>query len=567
MVEDDRSIAINPIDIDEFVPTKTNEDGKFRYSYTIPQFQRDFVWEYKDVKDLWDSIYRNYPLGSFMIWESQEELSNNRQIAENISLVKTEGNTFKYILDGQQRITSLIVSVLGGLKRKENRKRPMDLAVYLSLKNAKIEIDEINFENKKKIQLFFTKNDIKKWTEEEKKYLIDVKQLITFNDEIYSKFYDTEEKELAKLYQKISHRINKYKLSIITLKNIPREEVCELFTRVNTQGKKLSTIDLITAYTYSDDFYLRGDNYLEKLFGGAGDLERLNYENIDELLFIRLISMIKLGQCAESDLFELKSKDFKENWKIASDSFIEAIQFLRNHLNIMSPTILPYSPMLVSLAYFFYLIRKNRVVETNKIKDSIEKWFWIKSLNEDYRGATNEEIKKDCTEFNNFIKNNNGFSFSLTRNITKEILLDEKLNLSSGFCKTILCIFAKNKPFDFTNHKEVNIYDVLVEYKKSELHHIFPQKSRIASEHSKDKINKILNICFLPKSSNGSISNDNPSVYFIKKVKEKNSHYIEDIKSNIIPEGDESGIWNDKYEKFLEQRSDLILNEIKRLAT
>src|SRR3989338_5862731 len=123
IIRESRSIKIEELEISEFIPKRMTEDGKFKYSYTIPKFQREFVWDYTDLKDLWDSIYRNYPIGSFMIWESEEELSDNRQIADNIYLERSEGYTFKYILDGQQRITSLIVSVLKGLKKREGKKK------------------------------------------------------------------------------------------------------------------------------------------------------------------------------------------------------------------------------------------------------------------------------------------------------------------------------------------------------------------------------------------------------------------------------------------------------------
>ena len=126
---------------------------------------------------------------------------------------------------------------------------------------------------------------------------------------------------------------------------------------------------------------------------------------------------------------------------------------------------------------------------------------------------------------------------------------------------------ANNSPFDFTNHKAINIYDVLVEYKKSELHHIFPQRSEIARNYPKEQINSILNICFLPKVSNGSISNDNPSLYFNKKVKEKNTqHYLSDLRSNLIPSDEDSAIWDDDFKKFLHQRASLMLSKISELV-
>ena len=202
------------------------------------------------------------------------------------------------------------------------------------------------------------------------------------------------EEDIANLYQQISQRINRYKLSIITLKNIPKEEVCELFTRVNTKGEKLSTIDLITAYTYKDDFYLKSDEYLGKIFGDSKDLDRLDYSDLDETLFIRIISMIVKGSCKESDLFELGVKDFKDNWNKGADAIKEAIQFLKK-LNIDSSVILPYSPMIVSLSYFFYLIKEKRLSFTDELKQAITKWFWVNSLGGNYKSSTNDKIKND----------------------------------------------------------------------------------------------------------------------------------------------------------------------------
>lgn len=565
MVKDnERKIHVKEELISDFIPKKFNEDErKFKYPYTIPKFQRYFVWDYKEIKDLWDSIYRNYPIGSFIIWESEKKLPDNREISDDISFIPTDSKTYKYILDGQQRITSLIVSILGANKTSPNRKRPIDFTIYLSLKQAKKEIEEKDLEEKKKIQLFFTKKEKDKLPEDEKKYLVKVNKLIEKDSEIWKKFYKEGEEDIGDLYNSICDRLKtKYKLSIINLQNIPIEEVCELFTRVNIKGKKLSTIDLITANTFKDGFYLR--DYLESLYGESGDLDKLNYSDLDEILFIRLISMIKNKSCKESDLFNITSEEFKDNWEKASDSLKEAIKFLQK-MNITSPKIFPYSPMIVSLSYFFYLLRGKTIDE--ETKRYIKNWFWIKSFNGDYQGATNEEIRNDCQLFKKFIDKEGNFKFNLTTNLTPERILSEKINFSSGFCKSILSLMANMFPRDFTNHNEVNIYDVLIRYKKSELHHIFPKKSSIGKKESEEEINSIVNICFLPKESNQKISNDNPSDYFNKKVKKVNeTYYQEDLKTNLIPSEENSAIWNNNFKKFLIDRAKLINNRIKELT-
>jgi len=567
----DRRITIKEELISDFIPKKlTADEHRYKYPYTIPKFQRYFIWEYKDIKILWDSIYRNYPIGSFIVWESDKELPDNREIADNILFVPTESNTYKYILDGQQRITSLIVSILGAKKTPHNRKRPKDYTIWFSLKQAQKETQENDLEKKKDIELFFTSQEKNKFPEEEQKYFIKVSDLIEFNSKIYDKFFELGEKDIAHLYQDIYQRLKtSYKLSIIQLKNIPIEEVCELFTRVNVQGKKLSTIDLITANTFRDNFYLR--DYLDKLYGEGGDLDRLNYSDIDETLFIRLISIINNKSCKESDLFKLTSRDFKDHWERSSDALKEAIKFLQR-MNITSPSILPYSPMLVSLSYFLYLLR-GKTLEDNTEK-MIQKWFWIKSFNGDYQGATNEEIKNDCSLFEEFINKKKSFKFNLKINLeeldkTTEAnpVFNEKLNLSSGFCKSILCLMANAFPKDFTNHNEINIYDALIKYKKSELHHIFPKNSNsVKGKFSDEEINSVVNICFLPKESNQIISNKNPSEYFIEKVKENNIHYEEDLENNLIPVEKDSGIWDDNFKKFLIKRTELISKKIKELT-
>lgn len=77
----------------------------------IPDFQRDFVWERTQIIDLLDSIYKHYPIGSFLFWESNDKICTYKNIG-NIELKPApEGHPINYVLDGQQRITSLFASV------------------------------------------------------------------------------------------------------------------------------------------------------------------------------------------------------------------------------------------------------------------------------------------------------------------------------------------------------------------------------------------------------------------------------------------------------------------------
>src|SRR5438045_3309712 len=76
-------------------------------SQTIPRFQREVVWELADSVKLLDSIYRGFPIGCFVIWQTQEKLSDVRSIG-NLPLPEPPDNQLpSYVLDGQQRVTSI----------------------------------------------------------------------------------------------------------------------------------------------------------------------------------------------------------------------------------------------------------------------------------------------------------------------------------------------------------------------------------------------------------------------------------------------------------------------------
>lgn len=80
----------------------------------IPRFQRGYVWERSKIVKLLNSIYKEHPIGSFFIWEADAKYSNFcREIKELGFQQKPEANKFLFIIDGQQRITSLYVSLMG----------------------------------------------------------------------------------------------------------------------------------------------------------------------------------------------------------------------------------------------------------------------------------------------------------------------------------------------------------------------------------------------------------------------------------------------------------------------
>ena len=85
----------------------------------IPQFQRDFVWTKGMSARLLDSIIKGYPIGTFILWSTQERLRSIRNLGGTDLPDTPAGNAVKYVLDGQQRLTSLFVTLNGLTVRRE----------------------------------------------------------------------------------------------------------------------------------------------------------------------------------------------------------------------------------------------------------------------------------------------------------------------------------------------------------------------------------------------------------------------------------------------------------------
>ena len=73
----------------------------------LPMFQREFVWEKEQSAKLIDSILKGFPIGTFIFWKTREELRSYKEVGNHVLPDTPKGDYVQYILDGQQRITSL----------------------------------------------------------------------------------------------------------------------------------------------------------------------------------------------------------------------------------------------------------------------------------------------------------------------------------------------------------------------------------------------------------------------------------------------------------------------------
>ena len=93
----------------------------------LPEMQRQYVWRQTRVRDLLDSLYRGYPSGTILTWDTDESVATREFAVDQ----EADGNRFQLLLDGQQRLTSLSAILRGEPVRVYGRIRPIDILFNL----------------------------------------------------------------------------------------------------------------------------------------------------------------------------------------------------------------------------------------------------------------------------------------------------------------------------------------------------------------------------------------------------------------------------------------------------
>ena len=296
----------------------------------IPQFQRDFVWTIQKSAGLIDSIVKGYPIGTFIFWRTKERLRSVRDIGGQVLPEPVAGEFVDYVLDGQQRLTSLFSSLKGINIVRENGKEDDFSKIFIDL-----DAEDSN-------QIVTTETEGKAETS-----LISILDLLD-GDFVKLAAYPNEYHNKLTTYK---NRIESYSYSVIQVKDAPIDIATEIFTRINVGGKPLSLFEIMVAKTYDHD---REFDLSEKFQELIESLKPLDYETISDATVLQTISIIISKECTRKNILKLDKKDFINAWDKAVDAIQRTVEYFRNFYRIPVSQLLPYNALIVPFSYFFY---------------------------------------------------------------------------------------------------------------------------------------------------------------------------------------------------------------------
>lgn len=346
----------------------------------IPKFQRDFVWNTKQILDLLDSILKGFPIGSLILWTPELvqfkiiDCIEGVKVASPINSGKLEDMC--YILDGRQRVTALIASLF------EEGNFSKDF--FINLEDMKC------FR-----QTRFNRDNLSNLALSE---VFDTYALVGYLERLKGSGLPEAVKlkyaDKAKLVNKI---LQSYELGYINVKGGTIEEAVEIFSRLNSKGTGISMDYMIQALAYNADSEFLFGQAITKVKNG---LAEYNFADISRDLILKCVFNHTDKVFIDGKIQDLL--DIKERLHLVmrevDKNIRDAVDFLYMRCGVIDLKILPYSYHLVMLADFFRIV--SNPTET-QLKD-LKKWFFYTTYTNYFTNTSLSRIRRDIYRFRQF---------------------------------------------------------------------------------------------------------------------------------------------------------------------
>jgi len=353
------------------------------------------------------------------------------------------------------------------------------------------------------------------------------------------------------------NRIESYQYSIIQIKDAPIDIATEIFTRINVGGKPLSLFEIMVAKTFDQD---KKFDLSEKFNELIERLKPHNYETISDATVLQVISLIITKECKRQIILKLDKKKFIDTWDKAIDSIERTVEYFKGFYRIPVSQLLPYNALIVPFSYFFYHHIDKPTGDKQKY---LQDFFWRCSLSGRYSSAVESKLAQDVKRIDNILKGKLP-TYDWSINTSKDFIIENGwFSAGRSYIKAILSIYAYFQPKSFNDNSIVNISNYWLKQANSKNYHHFFPKAYLKKQNEEDfYINHILNITivddFLNKKEIGAKS---PATY-MKKFAKINVDLQNAMKSHLINNLDDFGVWNNDYESFFEERAKLVSKEI-----
>jgi hypothetical protein len=512
----------------------------------LPDIQRPFVWKNAKVRDLFDSMYRGYPVGYFLFWENQVG-GKTKQIGAN----SHQKVPHLLIVDGQQRLTSLYAVLKGIPVVRENYDTEL-IEIAFRPTDGTFEVCDAAIRRDPD----FLPNISELFAAHASQYKIvgDYLSSLAAHRAKNEREFTAEEKSgceqaLQRLFNLTSYPFTTLQLSA----NIEEEQVAEVFVRINSEGKKLNQADFIL--TLMSVFWEDGRKELEEFCrasrqpskSGASPFNHFVEPSPDQLLRVavgmafrraRLKSAYSVlrGKDMETEVFSEEQRDKQFAKLQGAQAHVLNLTHWHDFLGILKQSgftgaNLISSQTTVYYTYILYLIgRIDLKVNPNTLGQVIGRWYFMAAITARYTGGSPETLmERDLAALRNVTSADEFLSW-IERVMVSELTTDfwtvtlpSRLETSSATSPLLYAYLASLNLFDaralFSKKRTRDALDPAIRSTKSavERHHLYPKNylSELGFTLPRDT-NQIANFALVELNDNIAISDTPPSDYLPK---------------------------------------------------
>ena len=442
----------------------------------IPRFQREVVWELADSVQLLDSIYRG--LGDLQL------------------PAPATGQMPSYVLDGQQRLTSIYACAREARVSSRKRKNPVQYIAWFDLEKkcfASIKPDNA----------------------------VTFKQLIATN-------YDEYRDPLVPAFRAVFSETRKilledYRFSTVVVRERSMEDACIIFERINNSGKKL--MQALSLYSVKLD--------PEKSTSGQGD---------------------RYG-CHKRHLLALDPIAIKSQWPTIKECVKLAIDFLVNHIGVPTSKLIPYEAP-IALYTLFYLLN-NKYSPNEKQACHLARYFWCCSISGRYAGSPESSMEEDAMSVR-AIHNGTFNGWAWAKSINSDTILRARYDRRDAMVQTILCLLASKCPLSFKSNTPIPVAKEFSQFNATELHHVFPRGwlKKTGNHEWLEQEHSLANICLSPSREQRHEIGANPPSKYLGMFRESNARIDQSLVSHIMGDGMVTMLETDRFMDFIVKRAD-----------
>ena len=544
-----------------------------RGAFIVPRFQRDFVWNDAQVKLLVDSIAHNYPIGSLLLLHETDPAapflasrSVNAVIRESELTDDDCGGTTEkpppavhYVLDGQQRLTSLVRVFL---QSTPNAHYYFDLKELLKFDESDRSSSNWVIRRKPSARLpnRYLRSDI--ITEPEKCQVL-VEEYFEQNEDTLTGDRPAQRRASAKV-NRIFETVRNYQVPLVIIdRGESTEAICRIFETINSTGTRLTTFDLAVARFFPkpdlQSLWTESQTQLPILKRFEAEGERV----LQGIALLRPSSKTTSMEVTRGTLLGLTREEISDGWRDAASALAEAYEWTESRGAV--PKLLANEGLLVALAFFLKSASKRWRHANSAYGTILERWYFANILQQGAKQAANYRVAQAAGELRTWINEGKTPSIPLVRLTVDELL---RLPKSDNRYRGLHALMRWKCGRDFWTGEVLDSDDV-------EDHHIFPAALSKREGIPQRMLDSIANRLLIATQTNRTLGDQLPRDYMNRLHRDALRSTTWDSKTELlrdacipVPEDAEefaSQFEQGRIESFLHARATLILEMVGKL--